>query len=514
LKAPRLTEGALGQAGQWNALHDDAQGSSTLLAHNVLGHFFLSTNPTNGQTLTLTVNGTSIVLTGKTGTLTTAGDFKIQSTLAVTEAVIINFVQNPWTTNANQVALSLANQQLLGFIGIASFFPDIMFYSLNTTMNAPLTSFIGTTTMTGTYKSDSMKLFVEPGALYIGTTQVNFTGATTPVVTAPTSHPRIDLLTIDTTGVLAWTTGTESTSPVAPAYPFGKVPICEITNVVGETLLLDNANQSASQGFISTDVRPFNNVQYINDQNQIADGIITAAKLAMAGVIITGDIIMTASPVAGAGFLLCDGSAASRTTFAALFAAIAPPLGTFTVTIASPAVFTLTGHGLGAGDAVYFTTTSALPTGLSANTIYCVISAGLTTNAFEVSATRGGSAINTTGSQSGTHTAVFCPYGLGDGSTTFNVPDLRGNVAVGKNTGTFANLGKTGGEETHQLTTPELASHTHSYPNDAGGGAPSSGNAVAYTGGAGGSHNTSSTGSDTPHNNLQPYLVVLYKIKT
>jgi hypothetical protein len=77
---------------------------------------------------------------------------------------------------------------------------------------------------------------------------------------------------------------------------------------------------------------------------------------------------------------------------------------TFTVTIASPAVITSNTHGLILHDTVIFTTTGALPTGLAINTVYYVISAGLTANAFQVSATRAGSAINTSGTQSGTHT--------------------------------------------------------------------------------------------------------------
>jgi hypothetical protein len=80
-----------------------------------------------------------------------------------------------------------------------------------------------------------------------------------------------------------------------------------------------------------------------------------------------------------------------------------PALGTFTVTIASPAVFTKTAHGLTAGDKLIFSTTGALPTGLTAGTTYYVISAGLTSNDFEVSTTEGGSAVNTSGTQSGTH---------------------------------------------------------------------------------------------------------------
>ena len=76
---------------------------------------------------------------------------------------------------------------------------------------------------------------------------------------------------------------------------------------------------------------------------------------------------------------------------------------TFTVTIASPAVFTATAHGITTNDRVRLYTTGALPTGLSANTTYFVISAGLTADAFELSETEGGAAINTSGSQSGTH---------------------------------------------------------------------------------------------------------------
>ena len=78
------------------------------------------------------------------------------------------------------------------------------------------------------------------------------------------------------------------------------------------------------------------------------------------------------------------------------------PSATFTVTLASPGVFTSNGHGLVNGDIVLLTTTGALPTGLVAGTKYYVIAS--TTNTFEVSTTYGGSAVNTSVSQSGTHT--------------------------------------------------------------------------------------------------------------
>ncbi len=79
---------------------------------------------------------------------------------------------------------------------------------------------------------------------------------------------------------------------------------------------------------------------------------------------------------------------------------------TFTVTVASPAVFTCTTNNFALNDVVFFSTTGALPTGLTAGTAYYVISAGLGGNVFEVSATLGGTAVVTTGSQSGTHSVI------------------------------------------------------------------------------------------------------------
>jgi hypothetical protein len=70
---------------------------------------------------------------------------------------------------------------------------------------------------------------------------------------------------------------------------------------------------------------------------------------------------------------------------------------------ASPAVLTLNSHGRAVGDAIVLTTSGALPAGLTAGTVYYIISAGFGANSFQVSATAGGSAINTTDAGSGTH---------------------------------------------------------------------------------------------------------------
>ena len=80
-------------------------------------------------------------------------------------------------------------------------------------------------------------------------------------------------------------------------------------------------------------------------------------------------------------------------------ATIGPTAKVFTVTIATPGVVTST-VSLPINTAITLTTTGALPTGLLVGTIYYVLTTGTT---FSVSATVGGAAINTSGSQSGVH---------------------------------------------------------------------------------------------------------------
>jgi hypothetical protein len=76
-------------------------------------------------------------------------------------------------------------------------------------------------------------------------------------------------------------------------------------------------------------------------------------------------------------------------------------MGTATISIATPGVVTRATHGLTNGSLVYFTTTGALPTGLLPDVDYFVINSA--TNTFQLSLTLNGTAINTSGTQSGTH---------------------------------------------------------------------------------------------------------------
>ena len=78
---------------------------------------------------------------------------------------------------------------------------------------------------------------------------------------------------------------------------------------------------------------------------------------------------------------------------------------TVTISIAAPGVVTWTGHGRSVNDTIRFTTTGALPTGLAINTTYYVKTV-LSANTFTVSTSAGGAAVTTSGTQSGTQTAL------------------------------------------------------------------------------------------------------------
>ena len=134
-----------------------------------------------------------------------------------------------------------------------------------------------------------------------------------------------------------------------------------------------------------------------------------------------------------------------------------------------------------------------------------------------------------------THSALFgvigTTYGVGDGSTTFNIPDLRGRVIAGQDSdsGGFANrlttaksgingdnLGAFGGLEDHLLTAAQsgLPEHTH-------GGGSSSSNTNGAAGDPAFTYVTQTQGvtggaqpASSAHNNVQPTIILNYIIKT
>lgn len=141
-------------------------------------------------------------------------------------------------------------------------------------------------------------------------------------------------------------------------------------------------------------------------------------------------------------------------------------------------------------------------------------------------------------------TALGTTYGAGDGSTTFNLPDLRGRVPAGQDNmgGTAANrltsggsgvngavLGAVGGAESHTLSVAEMPSHTHiqnahnhgtlngiNSNNNSGAVFPamSNNNDRASVNTTSTTATNQNTGGGGAHNNTQPTLVLKYIIKT
>lgn len=124
-----------------------------------------------------------------------------------------------------------------------------------------------------------------------------------------------------------------------------------------------------------------------------------------------------------------------------------------------------------------------------------------------------GSAVSRTGFAT-LFAVIGTTFGVGDGSSTFNVPDLRGQTPIGDGTGvglTARSVGQSLGEEQHQLSVAELASHTHTVVNTTTGTAGSAAGALQGLGGGG---TSGPQGGNGFHNNMQPSLVLNWVIKS
>ena len=136
-----------------------------------------------------------------------------------------------------------------------------------------------------------------------------------------------------------------------------------------------------------------------------------------------------------------------------------------------------------------------------------------------------GSAVSRT-----TYSSLFAiigtTYGAGNGSTTFNLPDLRGRMPVGfvgsanglvtNNTADKLALGGKGGSEQITLNTSQIPAHTHNV-NVPWGNGDSTSLLPPWHGGYSGT-NTYTTdggmGGGQPHNNMPPFLFLNFIIKT
>jgi microcystin-dependent protein len=279
------------------------------------------------------------------------------------------------------------------------------------------------------------------------------------------------------------------------------------------------------------------------DSGTQAVGIDTSALLP------AGAITQFAGLTAPSGYLLCQGQEVAITSEPALYSVVgttfgaltngsggagtthfripnlrnrvpvgqAEPisLGTATISIASPAVITDASHGLSDGQLVFLTTTGALPTGLVGNTRYYVRNATL--NTFNISATLTSAIINTSGTQSGTHTLFSADFAdIGFTSGVVNQTLTTAQMPSHNHTGTALSGGVA---HTHNVTNRSVVTSTagtasiESWPGGSGT------NRTIASGGAsatGHTHNLeiNPEGGGMSHYNLQPYIIINYIIKT
>jgi len=117
-------------------------------------------------------------------------------------------------------------------------------------------------------------------------------------------------------------------------------------------------------------------------------------------------------------------------------------------------------------------------------------------------------------------TSISTTYGAGDGSTTFNLPDMSRRVIMGRGgsgSGTIAStIGSIGGAETHTLTTTQMPAHDHTYTRASVGitfTAAAVAGVTAISTLSSTTPDSGSAGGGGAHNNVQPCMVMIYMIK-
>lgn len=244
----------------------------------------------------------------------------------------------------------------------------------------------------------------------------------------------------------------------------------------------------------------------------------------------TGSITMYSSSAAPSGWLNCDGTAVSRTTYINLFAvtsttygvgdgsttfnvpdlrsrfplgySVSAPTKAFTFSSRASNVITVTGataitnNELQTGQAVVYVTSGSVITGLTSSTTYYLI---------RISSTTFSLATSIANANAGTAIALSSD---GSGTQTFTA------------TYTARALGDQGGEENHSLTDAQAPSHTHTIYTQ-GSNTRTVTYATANVDSTGDTPNTplssdavTAAGSDEAHNIMPLFTVVNYIIKT
>ncbi len=103
-----------------------------------------------------------------------------------------------------------------------------------------------------------MTVRLDAGVIFHGTKLVEVAAQSSGTITAPSTNPRIDRITVHRiTGSVLTITGAEDASPVAPAIPILRVPVCQVSLIVSQTSILnvDITDERPLQGLGTVDGR-------------------------------------------------------------------------------------------------------------------------------------------------------------------------------------------------------------------------------------------------------------------
>lgn len=215
---------------------------------------------------------------------------------------------------------------------------------------------------------------------------VNFDGTAAITVTAAANTLSGSTLAVGVTASSLTSVGTLAnltvTNPIAGAVTGNAATVTTNANLTGDVTSSGNATTIGAKKVLAS---------------MLGSGAATSGQVATADG--SGGVSYTTSSAAG-GLL--------NTIY------YTQPTVTCSISIHSPAVISFAASSLQGGQnncPVIFSTTGALPTGLVAGTVYYIVNAANGFGgAFNVAATPGGSAITTTGTQSGTQTISCAPY--------------------------------------------------------------------------------------------------------
>ena len=244
---------------------------------------------------------------------------------------------------------------------------------------------------------------------------------------------RLALITDVNSGTLYWDTGAAWRQVTLNPMTFAGDLIVGGSSGAPTRLALGTANQvlGVNSGATAHEYKSLTAGAGISVTSSTGTITLTATATSPAG-----SILMWPGDVAPSGWFICDSTAYRASTYPSLAAVLIPKasvfgrgtaVGPFTVDTSTDIV-TSASHGLSDGTIVHVASTATLPTGLSANTVYYVISS--TSSTFKLSLTSGGSAIDISSTGSGTHSVYdeiqvpdfrsLMPMGAGTGSLTFN----------------------------------------------------------------------------------------------